>query len=327
MMLFLGWNVSVSQAINPLPYIVQAQRLFAQRDLLRRRDAVGDGVPGHPRLAVVLPQRLRLVRGLSGRAHAPRRSDWTPTSRARVLPQLTARVTRRTTALRLEDVDVRTPDGQPLIQRLNVRLDPGDSLVDQGTVGKRQDGAPGEPRRPVAVRLGQRSSSRSHAAETMFLSQLPYLPLGDLRAVASYPRPDGRRQRRRRFSSALLKVALPHLIIRIREVRDWGKMLSVGEQQRIAFARILLNEPKAVFLDESTSALDEGLELMLYRPFACGAARLDRGQRQPPGHRRAAPRTAARTARRRRMAARSASPATTVSHRRRVRGTLPGWTE
>ena len=41
-------------------------------------------------------------------------------------------------------------------------------------------------------------------------------------------------------------------------------MLSVGEQQRIAFARILLTKPRAVFLDESTSALDEGLELTLY---------------------------------------------------------------
>ena len=41
-------------------------------------------------------------------------------------------------------------------------------------------------------------------------------------------------------------------------------MLSVGEQQRIAFARILLSKPRAVFLDESTSAMDEGLELMLY---------------------------------------------------------------
>ncbi|MGZ7036452.1 MAG: ATP-binding cassette domain-containing protein, partial [Ilumatobacteraceae bacterium] len=48
------------------------------------------------------------------------------------------------------------------------------------------------------------------------------------------------------------------------DVGDWGKVLSVGEQQRIAFARILLTKPQAVFLDESTSALDEGLELTLY---------------------------------------------------------------
>ena len=98
----------------------------------------------------------------------------------------------------------------------------------------------------------------------MFVSQLPYLPLGDLRAVTSYPAPEGAVDDDL-VQGALLKVALPHLIIRINEVKDWAKVLSVGEQQRIAFARILLNKPKAVFLDESTSAMDEGLELMLYR--------------------------------------------------------------
>ena len=54
-------------------------------------------------------------------------------------------------------------------------------------------------------------------------------------------------------------------MIRLNDVQDWSKVLSIGEQQRIAFARILLSRPAAVFLDESTSAMDEGLELMLYR--------------------------------------------------------------
>ena len=65
----------------------------------------------------------------------------------------------------------------------------------------------------------------------------------------------------------LEKVALPHLVERLDEVQDWAKVLSPGEQQRIAFARILLTKPKAVFLDESTSALDEGLEFLLYSWF------------------------------------------------------------
>ena len=67
-----------------------------------------------------------------------------------------------------------------------------------------------------------------------------------------------------RSKQALLKVALSQLAIRLNDVGDWAKTLSVGEQQRIAFARILLNRPSVVFLDESTSAMDEGLELMLY---------------------------------------------------------------
>ena len=46
---------------------------------------------------------------------------------------------------------------------------------------------------------------------------------------------------------------------------DWAKILSPGEQQRVAFARVLLSKPKVVFLDEATSALDEGQEFALYR--------------------------------------------------------------
>jgi putative ATP-binding cassette transporter len=100
--------------------------------------------------------------------------------------------------------------------------------------------------------------------ETMFLSQMPYVPLGDLRAVVTYPREEGTVDDDG-LHEVLRKVALPHLIDRLDEVQDWAKVLSPGEQQRIAFARILLTKPKAVFLDESTSALDEGLEMTLYQ--------------------------------------------------------------
>ncbi len=54
---------------------------------------------------------------------------------------------------------------------------------------------------------------------------------------------------------------------------DWAKVLSPGEQQRIAFARVLLTKPKVVFLDESTSALDEGQEFALYRALRTRSCR------------------------------------------------------
>jgi len=100
--------------------------------------------------------------------------------------------------------------------------------------------------------------------DAMFLSQVPYLPLGDLRAVLSYPDPEASISDEE-LVAALEDVALGHLTARLNETQDWSKTLSPGEQQRIAFARVLLHKPRVIFLDESTSALDEGNEYSLYR--------------------------------------------------------------
>ncbi len=154
--------------------------------------------------------------------------------------------------------------------------------------------------------------------DTMFLSQLPYVPLGDLRAVVSYPSEPGDIPDRD-LQTVLAKVALGHLVIRLNEVQDWAKVLSPGEQQRIAFARVLLHKPQAVFMDEATSALDEGLEYTLYTLLRIELPRHDRRQRQPPANRRAAPRTGTRAARRRRVAASARWRAISPSRCRRFR--------
>ena len=97
----------------------------------------------------------------------------------------------------------------------------------------------------------------------LFLSQLPYLPLGDLRSAVAYPAtPDDLGDAR--IVEALQSVQLGNLVGRLDEEADWAKILSPGEQQRIAFARIVLIRPQAAFLDEATSAVDEGLEFALY---------------------------------------------------------------
>ena len=100
--------------------------------------------------------------------------------------------------------------------------------------------------------------------DTMFLSQLPYVPLGDLRSVVSYPAVAGVFDDSA-IVTALDTVVLGHLADQLDENADWAKVLSPGEQQRVAFARVLLAKPKVVFLDEATSALDEGQEFALYR--------------------------------------------------------------
>jgi vitamin B12/bleomycin/antimicrobial peptide transport system ATP-binding/permease protein len=260
MVLFTGWNLSMSQAINPLPYIVQAQRLFAGQisfgDVMQSVIAFGwifDSLSFFRNVYDSFASYRAAVIRLDGLVDQ--------NSRARAFGQVkTAR--SGDGALEVDGVEVRTPAGEPLVNTLDLRLDSGDTLLISGPsgIGKSvllQSLAGLWPFVSGHVCL----PSGRH--EVMFVPQLPYIPLGDLRAVVSYPREEGT-VGYKEIQEALIKVALSHLVIRVNDVRDWAKALSVGEQQRIAFARILLSKPRAVFLDESTSAMDEGLELMLY---------------------------------------------------------------
>ncbi|MCV7420067.1 ABC transporter ATP-binding protein/permease [Mycobacterium yunnanensis] len=261
MVAFLGFNLSVSQAINPLPYIVQAQRLFAGR--ISFGDVMQSATAFHAIHDALSFFRNAYDAFASYRAALIRLDGLQTANEAtRGLPRLTVGRSGGD-GLRLEGVDVRTPDGQLLVEALDARLDPGESVVVTGPSGSGKTTlleslaglwphASGRVEFPVAER------------EVMFVSQLPYIPLGDLRAVVSYPRPPEEVDAAA-VQQALVKVALPHLVIRITENKDWARILSVGEQQRVAFARILLHRPRVVFLDESTSAMDEGLEVMLYR--------------------------------------------------------------
>jgi len=160
-------------------------------------------------------------------------------------------------------VEVRKPDGTTLLQSLDLQLDAGQSLVVTGPsgIGKSVLLASLAGVWPYATGQVRWPGGRD---AVMFVPQLPYLPLGDLRTAVAYPRPAGAYDDAD-VQRALLDVALAPLMIRLTDTQDWSRALSVGEQQRIAFARVLLAEPAVVFLDESTSAMDEGLEQMLYR--------------------------------------------------------------
>jgi putative ATP-binding cassette transporter len=184
----------------------------------------------------------------------------TANEQARELPTLTA-LPSADGSLQLDEVEVRTPQGARLLDPLDVRLASGESLVITGGSGS---GKTTLLRSLAQLWPFTSGTVRCPTDGTMFLSQLPYMPLGDLRTVISYPALAGEFDDTA-IQSALDTVALGHLSSRLDEVADWAKVLSPGEQQRIAFARVLLAKPKAVFLDESTSALDEGQEFALYR--------------------------------------------------------------
>ncbi len=107
---------------------------------------------------------------------------------------------------------------------------------------------------------------RPPVGELMFIPQKPYMLLGSLREQLCYPQPTDRFSDEQ-LRHVLQEVRLPELVHRYPDLdikQDWPRLLSLGEQQRLAFARLLLNSPRFVVLDEATSALDVATEKALY---------------------------------------------------------------
>lgn len=259
--IFHGWNSSVSQAIVPLPWVIQAPRLFSGQinfgDVGQTATAFGSISDSlsffRNNYDAFASFRAAIIR-LHGLVDA--------NARGRALPSLLVKPSEEV-AVELANVEVRTPAGNQLIDSLDVQLDCGEALVITGRSGAGKTTLLRSLAELWPYASGTLCRPDGENA-TMFLSQLPYAPLGALRTVVCYPNsPDDVTDDLLR--NTLTKVALAPLCDRLDEERDWAKVLSPGEQQRVAFARILLTRPRAVFLDEATSALDEGLEFALYQ--------------------------------------------------------------
>jgi putative ATP-binding cassette transporter len=166
------------------------------------------------------------------------------------------------TRLALEGVDLDLPDGQPLVAGVNLSLGPGDTALLGGPSGA------GKSTLLRAIAgiwpFGRGEIHMPREARVLFLPQKPYLPIGSLRDVVSYPTPPSGVDDET-LREALEAVGLPERAGRLDEAGHWALQLSPGEQQRIAFARALVQKPGWLFLDEATSAVDEASEARLYR--------------------------------------------------------------
>jgi len=166
------------------------------------------------------------------------------------------------TRLAVEGIALDLPGGQPLIANVNLSLARGDTALLSGPSGA------GKSTLVRAIAgiwpFGRGEIRMPPDARVLFLPQKPYLPIGTLRDVVSYPMPPGVVDDAT-LRQALDAVGLPELAWRLDEAGHWALQLSPGEQQRIAFARALIQKPDWLFLDEATSAVDEATEARLYQ--------------------------------------------------------------
>jgi len=167
--------------------------------------------------------------------------------------------------LALQGVTVRTPrTDNVLVRDLSFSLEASEGLLVVGPSGcgktsllRVVSGLWGSPTGTV-YSPGQ--------GDLLFIPQKPYMALGSLREQLCYPL-DQARFSDEQLRAVLDQVMLGKLMQRYPDLdikQDWQRLLSLGEQQRLAFARLLLNSPKVVVLDEATSALDVETESRLY---------------------------------------------------------------
>eukprot|EP00802_Teleaulax_amphioxeia_P007772 Tamp_07780.p1 GENE.Tamp_07780~~Tamp_07780.p1 ORF type:complete len:775 (-),score=172.86 Tamp_07780:113-2437(-) len=182
--------------------------------------------------------------------------------------------------LQVEDLTLTTPDGSRLLCRdLSLSIGEGEHVLIVGESGAGKSSL----LRAVAGlwTAGKGHIRRPPPGDTFFLPQRPYCTLGTLREQLLYPMRPGDTDVQVPSDAELLetldKVRLPNLAARLQEadggsaldsVRDWSSMLSLGEQQRLGFARLLVNSPRLAILDEASSALDLDSEKAMYELLA-----------------------------------------------------------
>jgi len=160
---------------------------------------------------------------------------------------------------------LQTPNYQrTLINKVSLAVEQGEGLLIVGASG----GGKSSLLRAIAGlwNSGSGTIMRPKLEQMLFLPQRPYMILGTLRSQLLYPMVD-RDISNEELSLVLEQVNLPDIVARcggFDAELDFGKVLSVGEQQRLAVARVLLTKPHYVVLDEATSALDVKNEETLY---------------------------------------------------------------
>lgn len=159
-----------------------------------------------------------------------------------------------------EQLQVDLPDGTPLLQNISFTLEPGKNVLIRGVSGSGKSTLLRAVSGIWPFVKGQ--ISLPETKHLMFIPQRPYLPLGTLRNALLYP---GTKEVSDEQLLELMEMCqIGYLKDKLDTNADWSHVLSIGEQQRLAFVRAHIQQPLWLFLDEATSALDEATEAKMY---------------------------------------------------------------
>jgi vitamin B12/bleomycin/antimicrobial peptide transport system ATP-binding/permease protein len=258
----LGWfTFSYAQAAVIVPYILAAPRYFGEHMsfgwIQQTTDAFGSVQSA---LSFVVSSYTEIAEWQSVVQRLNSFDERVHEIAAEARKPQPLEVRRAGAGLAAEGIDVDLPDGTALLRQISLNIGPGTSQLIVAPTGT---GKSTLLRALAGIWPFARGRVRLDEGRSLFLPQRPYLPQGSLRDALTYPH-EHEDVPRERLEAILRQVGLGALAGALDTVDNWAQRLSLGEQQRVAFARILLSEPAIVFLDEATSALDEDSEAGLY---------------------------------------------------------------
>lgn len=254
-----GFNLVATQVSVVFPFIIQASRYFSKQielgDLIQTAQAFG-------KVQSALSFFRNSYEDFAGyRAVLERLTGFhTAIEQANQTSNIVIQPTE--TAVEFENLTVNKPTGEALIKNLNLHLPQGSSLLIKGPSGS---GKTTLLRTIAGLWAYSEGTVRCPQHDVLFLSQKPYLPQGRLIDALFYPQVAPEDVDLAKAAQIMQQVQLGHLAEKLTQENDWTRVLSLGEQQRLSFARVLMHKPLAAFLDEATASMDEGLEDAMYR--------------------------------------------------------------